>query len=93
MHPTTICSGARRLQMTTKMGHQYYRGTRTGKMGQITRKGGFSVEWARVRTFVPPAGNCELLPYVSNKVKPLKGAYPKGANGLDGSVYYDLAKS
>lgn len=79
--------------MTTKLGHQYYKGTRTGKMGQKTRHGGFLVQWSRVRTFVPPSGDCELLPFVSRRIQATKGTYPEGANGLDGAVYFDLAHS
>lgn len=45
----------RRLQLTTKqVGAGYYKGNRTGSMGDHTRWGGYIIDWTKVRTYVPP---------------------------------------
>ena len=47
----------RHFQLTTKNGpRDYYKGTRTGAMGQHTHKGGYKVDFEKVRTYVMPAG-------------------------------------
>lgn len=51
MHASRILCGARRTALTTKSGHNYYKGTRTGSMGQHTKWGGFKVDWDKVRTY------------------------------------------
>lgn len=45
---------ARRLPLTTKQGHNYYKGTRTGSMGRHTKHGGYLVDFAKVRTYPRP---------------------------------------
>ena len=40
--------------MTGKHGHNYYKGTRTGNVGQRTRRGEFRVDYSKVRTYVVP---------------------------------------
>ena len=55
MHSSRILLGARRLALTTKSGHNYYKGTRTGSMGDHTKHGGFRIDWDKVRTYPPAA--------------------------------------
>lgn len=51
----------RHFQLTTKNGPKdYYKGTRTGAMGQHTHKGGYKVDFEKVRTYVVPAGLSEF---------------------------------
>ena len=40
--------------MTGKHGHNYYKGTRTGNVGQRTRRGEFRVDYLKVRTYMVP---------------------------------------
>ncbi|KAI8339933.1 mitochondrial ribosomal protein L27-domain-containing protein [Chlamydoabsidia padenii] len=64
----SIPRGAKRLQLTAKQGHNFYKGTGSGAMGRHTKNGGYKVDWTKVRTFVVP--NLEgftLAPYVSRK--------------------------
>lgn len=47
----------RKLPLTTKdMNKGFYKGTRTGSMGAHTKFGGYKIDWAKVRTYVVPAG-------------------------------------
>ncbi|KAJ1907469.1 60S ribosomal protein L27, mitochondrial [Tieghemiomyces parasiticus] len=63
-----IFRGASRAPMTGKRGHNYYKGTRTGSMGKHTTKGGYSVDWGKVRTYyVPDMTGFELKAYVSRR--------------------------
>ncbi len=56
MHPTPpLFRALRRLPLTTKQGpHNYYKGNRTGSMGQHTKYGGYVIDYRKVRTFVCP---------------------------------------
>lgn len=58
MQPTQALwkrSSLRRLALTTKQGpHNYYKGNRTGSMGQHTKYGGYIVDYKKVRTYVCP---------------------------------------
>jgi len=56
MRPTAPLSRAiKRLALTTKQGpHNYYKGNRTGAMGQHTKYGGYIIDWKKVRTYVCP---------------------------------------
>ncbi|EIE75854.1 hypothetical protein G6F57_006051 [Rhizopus arrhizus] len=64
----SIPRGASRLQLTSKRGHNYYKGTGSGAMGRHTKKGGYVIDWNKVRTFVvPDLENFNLGPYVSRK--------------------------
>ncbi|EEB09671.1 ribosomal protein subunit L27 [Schizosaccharomyces japonicus yFS275] len=90
MRFSQILKGARRLPMTSKMGHNYYKGTRTGKMGNIDKHGRFTPDYARIRTYVPPRNLCSLQPFVSRRVVPPRPKYPAGAIGLDGRVFLSL---
>jgi large subunit ribosomal protein L41 len=58
MQPTQalLRSRFRKLALTTKdVNKGYYKGTRTGTMGWHTKKGGYKVDYQRVRTFVCPS--------------------------------------
>ncbi|KAI8871350.1 hypothetical protein GQ42DRAFT_4674 [Ramicandelaber brevisporus] len=62
-----VFRGARRGVMTSKQGRNFYKGTRSGKMGEHTKQGGFRVDYNRVRTYVmPDMTGCELKPYVAH---------------------------
>lgn len=58
MKPTRILfRHIRRYQLTTKQGPKdYYKGTRSGRMGDHTKYGGYIVNYDRVRTYVVPEG-------------------------------------
>lgn len=44
-----------RLRFTTKqVNGGYYKGTRTGSMGQFDKKGNYVIDWKKVRTYVVP---------------------------------------
>ncbi|KAI8978026.1 mitochondrial ribosomal protein L27-domain-containing protein [Pilobolus umbonatus] len=60
--------GASRMPLTSKKGHNFYKGTGSGAMGRHTKNGGYVVDWNKVRTFVvPDLENFNLAPYVSRK--------------------------
>ncbi|KAG0189673.1 hypothetical protein DFQ28_003101 [Apophysomyces sp. BC1034] len=46
--------GAGRTQLTSKRGHNFYKGTGSGAMGRHTKRGGYIIDWNKVRTFVVP---------------------------------------
>ena len=56
MRPTNpLLRRVRHLNLTTKQGpHNYYKGNRTGSMGEHTKYGGYVVNYDKVRTYVPP---------------------------------------
>jgi hypothetical protein len=56
MQPTApLFRALRRLALTTKQGPKgFYKGTRSGKMGHLTKHGVFRMEWSRVRRYVAP---------------------------------------
>jgi hypothetical protein len=48
----------------------FFTGTRTGAMGRHTKKGGYIIDYNKVRTFVVPnLEGCELRPYVSHRTE------------------------
>lgn len=52
-----IALGARRAPLTSKQGNKnYYKGTRSGRMGRWTSKGQFVVESWRLRQYIVPEG-------------------------------------
>ncbi|KAG2176805.1 hypothetical protein INT44_007469 [Umbelopsis vinacea] len=66
--------GARREQLTSKRGHNFYKGTGSGAMGRHTKRGGYLVDWKKVRTYiVPDMTDFTLAPYVSRKTTPPHG--------------------
>lgn len=44
----------RRLQLTAKIGHHFYKGNRVGALGRHTRRGTYKIDYNRVRTYVVP---------------------------------------
>lgn len=58
MQPTqALLKRYRKLPLTTKdIKKGFYKGTRTGSMGQHTKFGGYVIDWNKVRTYVVPAG-------------------------------------
>jgi len=58
MKPTAaLFRRIRQFQLTTKQGPKdYYKGTRSGRMGDHTKHGGYVVNYDRVRTYVVPEG-------------------------------------
>ena len=57
MKPTeSLCAIAvRRATLSTKRaGKGYYKGTRTGSMGDHTKHGKYIIDWNKVRTYVVP---------------------------------------
>ncbi|RSL75925.1 hypothetical protein CEP51_010430 [Fusarium floridanum] len=83
MRPTQALSVGRyrHLKLTTKdVGRGFYKGNRTGSMGQHTKYGGYVIEWNKVRTYaVPNLKDFQLTPFVSRQVKAQPGDY----QGLD----------
>ncbi|KAL1920912.1 mitochondrial 54S ribosomal protein mL41 [Calcarisporiella thermophila] len=68
-----IYRGASREPLTSKRGHNFYKGKGTGAMGWHTRRGGYRIDWSKVRNFVvPDMTNCKLAPYVSRETQKLK---------------------
>ncbi|KAI0010377.1 mitochondrial ribosomal protein L27-domain-containing protein [Xylariaceae sp. FL0662B] len=85
MRPTqALLKRYRKLPLTTKdINKGFYKGTRTGNVGQHTKYGGFIVDWRKVRTYVVPSGlkTFKLTPFVSNRVRALRGRYEGYAQG------------
>ncbi|KAJ2382114.1 60S ribosomal protein L27, mitochondrial, partial [Coemansia sp. RSA 2559] len=56
-----LLRGAKRGVMTSKRGHNFYKGNRTGSMGRHTKHGGYVVDLDKVRTYVvPDLSNCDV---------------------------------
>ncbi|KAJ2758973.1 60S ribosomal protein L27, mitochondrial, partial [Coemansia nantahalensis] len=69
--------GAKRGVLTSKKGHNFYKGNRTGSMGRHTKHGSYVVDLDKVRTFaVPDLADCELKPYVSRRTNKFKVDLP-----------------
>ncbi|EMR10455.1 hypothetical protein PNEG_01169 [Pneumocystis murina B123] len=91
LKPSQILEGAKRLPMTSKQGRQFYKGSRTGSMGRHTKRGGYIIDWAKVRTFIVPNGldTTPLKPFVTLKVRPIRSSFGPGQkHGFDGNIYY-----
>ncbi|KAI9885213.1 MAG: hypothetical protein M1823_002985 [Watsoniomyces obsoletus] len=74
----------RRLALTTKqVNGGYYKGNRSGSMGRHTKWGGYVIEWNKVRTYVVPSNlkDFTLTPFVTRKMKPLRGRFEGDAKG------------
>ncbi|CAP66817.1 uncharacterized protein PODANS_4_6880 [Podospora anserina S mat+] len=57
MQPTRALLGMRyrKLRLTTKdVNKGFYKGTGSGSMGRHTSRGGYIIEWNKVRTYVCP---------------------------------------
>ncbi|KAK3054136.1 60S ribosomal protein L27, mitochondrial [Extremus antarcticus] len=97
MHPTPpLFRALRRLPLTTKQGpHNYYKGNRTGSMGQHTKYGGYVIDYRKVRTFVcPDLGDFNLTPFVTKEIKKIRDtfAHVESKNSLDGKSYLEKWK-
>ncbi|KAK2771558.1 50s ribosomal protein 27 [Colletotrichum kahawae] len=74
----------RHMRLTTKdVNKGYYKGNRTGAMGEHNKYGGYQIHYQKVRTYVVPEGlsDFKLTPFVSEQVKPSKGTYRKNGDG------------
>lgn len=74
----------RKLPLTTKdINKGFYKGTRTGSMGEHTKYGGYKIDWNKVRTYVVPTGieGFKLTPFVTNKMDHTRGRYEGYAQG------------
>ncbi|CAK7226064.1 60S ribosomal protein L27, mitochondrial [Sporothrix bragantina] len=71
----------RKLRLTVKdVNKGFYKGTRTGSMGRHTKKGGYIVEYEKVRTYVVPSlVDFNLTPFISKRVRATFGVYPEAA--------------
>ncbi|KAJ1800688.1 60S ribosomal protein L27, mitochondrial [Coemansia sp. RSA 2399] len=68
-----LLRGAKRGVMTSKKGHNFYKGNRTGSMGRHTKHGGYVVDLDKVRTYVvPDLSSCDLKPYVARSSEKFK---------------------
>ena len=58
MRPTEVLQRQyRKLRLTTKdINKGFYKGTGTGSMGRHTKRGGYVIEYNKVRTYVVPPG-------------------------------------
>ncbi|KAG0358110.1 mitochondrial ribosomal protein L27-domain-containing protein [Gamsiella multidivaricata] len=71
-----IMRGSSRQQLTSKRGRNFYKGTGSGAMGRHTKRGGYLIEWEKVRSFVvPDLTDFKLLPYVSRSTQKTTGAF------------------
>ncbi|KAF3068488.1 54S ribosomal protein L27, mitochondrial [Daldinia childiae] len=79
MQPTqALLKRYRKLPLTTKdIKKGFYKGTRTGSMGQHTKFGGYVIDWDKVRTYVVPAGleAFKLTPFITSRIRPTRGRY------------------
>ncbi|KAI0506056.1 mitochondrial ribosomal protein L27-domain-containing protein [Xylaria bambusicola] len=79
MQPTqALLKRFRKLPLTTKdINKGYYKGTRTGSMGQHTKFGGYVIDWKKVRTYVVPSNldTFNLTPFITMKFEHTRGRY------------------
>ncbi|KAK0261017.1 hypothetical protein B0A54_11799 [Friedmanniomyces endolithicus] len=92
MQPTPVLQRAiRRLALTTKQGpHNYYKGNRTGAMGQHTKYGGYKIDYRKVRTYVcPDLTGFNLTPFVAKRIEGRRDTFAHTESGspLDGKEY------
>ncbi|EFX03331.1 50S ribosomal protein 27 [Grosmannia clavigera kw1407] len=68
----------RKLRLTVKdINKGYYKGTRTGSMGRHTKRGGYVIEYEKVRTYVVPGlTEFKLTPFITKRIRPTFGVYP-----------------
>ncbi|ERS98068.1 50S ribosomal protein YmL27 [Sporothrix schenckii 1099-18] len=76
----------RKLRLTVKdVNKGFYKGTRTGSMGRHTKKGGYVIEYEKVRTYVVPSlVDFNLTPFVTKRVRPTFGVYSQSEGPLKG---------
>ncbi|KAF2841794.1 hypothetical protein M501DRAFT_997962 [Patellaria atrata CBS 101060] len=87
----------RRLALTTKQASKdYYKGNRTGSMGQHTKWGTYVIKWGKVRTYVVPEdlASFTLTPFVTKRVEKPRGPYKylEGKGRIDGKRYLEKWK-
>ncbi|KAF2478437.1 mitochondrial ribosomal protein L27-domain-containing protein [Neohortaea acidophila] len=99
MQPTQALwkrSSLRRLALTTKQGpHNYYKGNRTGSMGQHTKYGGYIVDYKKVRTYVcPDLTGFNLTPFIVRSVEKARDKFSKSESTgpMDGKSYLNRWK-
>lgn len=88
MQLSKVLLGARRLALTTKHGHNYYKGTKTGSMGRHTKHGGYVVDYAKVRTYPAPI-ETTLTPFVDRSVVRARARRGEGETYVSGREYYE----
>ncbi|KAJ4424883.1 60S ribosomal protein L27, mitochondrial [Gnomoniopsis sp. IMI 355080] len=77
----------RKLRLTTKdINKGFYKGTRTGKVGNHDKHGGYRIDFKLVRHYVVPKNLNEfkLTPFVTNNVRRKTGAEAYTEYGMDG---------
>jgi len=93
----------RRLPLTSKQGHNFYKGNRVGALGRHTRRGTYQIDYNRVRTYVVPYNlktsnvrpslqpslMIQLSPFVPRLLPPVKSRYPeaRGSSGFGPHAY------
>ncbi|KAH9816331.1 ribosomal protein YmL27 precursor, mitochondrial [Teratosphaeria destructans] len=92
MKPTQpLLKALKRLPLTTKQGpHNYYKGNRTGSMGAHTKKGGYLIDYKKVRTYVcPDLTDFELTPFVARRIEKPRDSFADTETGspMDGKAY------
>ncbi|KAI9725909.1 MAG: hypothetical protein M1828_002236 [Chrysothrix sp. TS-e1954] len=90
----TLLGRLRRYALTTKKGPpDFYKGNRTGRMGDHTKHGGYIVNYDRVRSYVvPDLKGFKLTPFITQKVKPMRGQYGGDPRGSPLSGHYYLGR-
>lgn len=88
MQPTRplLSRAVRRLPLTSKQaGPNYYKGYGGGAMGSHTRRGGYILDYSKIRTYVvPDLEGFHLTPFVSKRIeKPDTKVFAKGEEGME----------
>lgn len=85
MWKSFITLGAKRYPMTSKRGHNFYKGRGSGAMGRHTQHGGYIIEYSKVRDYVvPDLRETKLRPYVSHRTEKILTAPPLITAGMTG---------
>ncbi|KAK3292744.1 mitochondrial ribosomal protein L27-domain-containing protein [Chaetomium fimeti] len=91
MQPTRALQALRfrRLRLTTKdVNKGFYKGTGTGSTGRHTKRGGYIIEWDKVRTYVcPPLDGFKLTPFVTETMPRTYGSYDGPLGPKDPAMY------
>ncbi|ODQ67438.1 hypothetical protein NADFUDRAFT_81913 [Nadsonia fulvescens var. elongata DSM 6958] len=84
-------TGTKRVALTTKQGNKsFYKGTGSSGIGQHTKKGGYILDWAKVRTYTVPAGlnNTSIKPFVDSNLPEVRNTFQGYRRGpMDGNLY------
>ncbi len=88
-------SGNKRLPLSTKQGNKnFYKGTRSSGIGKLDLFAKYTINYAKVRTFVVPENlkDTPLKPLVSSSAPVPKNSF-KGYKGItDGKLMFDKVK-